>query len=675
MSFGYGVGDIMAVSRLALKVYTAYKDAPGDYRNIADEVKSLHIIINEAAQHFESTTTPSSNKQHILESCQNLLRDLDALMEKYKALAPANTSQSFRRIKFGTEDIPTLRARLISNTTLLSSFIQRLDITTIIIEYIMLILQGSCDSHEMRAQFKRLNLRHTSSKDSLISFAASINTKRVYREFVKDLFKNGVTAETIKIHGGEICNRFKPNNATTSSHIDVNTTVDQSRLPDTLSIQRLDIATNTIEYIMLISRCSHDSDVSLRHTSSSGSLGLCRTSPSDSSSFIERLDIATNTIEYVMLISRRSHESDGLDEMQAQLDNVLLRIRRTSSNDSLVSLVGSTKAYRWFCKELFENGLTAEIIKSKEREFRNIFKTANAITSSQIDVSTNANHSQLPEVTSPLPTISTKPHRNRTRFAWVRPLMDLLVGPLMLGAAEAGNTKRLISTLEYVRNINLLDDTGSTALHKAACGGYNDIVQLLLMKGASIQAINHFNDTSLHLAARNGHTSTVELLHSKGASIEAINHLGKTPLHLAAMNGHTSTVELLHSKGASIEATNHLGKTPLHLAAMNGYTSTVELLLAKGASIETMDQDNNTPLHLAARNGHSSTVELLLAKGASTKAVNKENNTPLHLAARYGNAITVELLLSKGASVEAVNKDNDTPKTYETVSGEAEVQS
>ena len=615
MSFGYGVGDIMAVSRLALKVYTAYKDAPGDYRNIADEVKSLHIIINEAAQHFESTTTPSSNKQHLLEGCQNVLRDLDALMEKYKALAPANTSQSFRRIKFGTEDIPTLRARLISNTTLLSSFIQRLDITTIIIEYIMLISQRSCDSHEMRAQFKRLNLRHTSSKDSLISFAASTNTKKVYREFVKDLFKNGVTAETIKIHGGEICNRFKPNNATTSSHIDVNTTVDQSRLPDTLPssfIERLDITTNTIEYIMLISRCSHDSDVSLRHTSPSGSLGLCRTSPSDSSSFIERLDIATNTIEYIMLISRRSHESDGLDEMQAQLDDVLLRIRRTSSNDSLVSLVGSTKAYRWFCKELFENGLTAEIIKSKEREFRNIFKPANAITSSQIDVSTNANHSQLPEAgnsTSPLPTISTKPNRNRTRFTWVRPLVDLLVGPLMLGAAEAGNTKRLISTLEYVRNINLLDDNGSTALHKAACGGYNDIVQLLLTKGASIQAINHLNDTSLHLAARNGHTSTVELLHSKGASIE------------------------------------------------------------------TMDQDNNTPLHLAARNGHSSTVELLLAKGASTKAVNKENNTPLHLAARYGNAITVELLLSKGASVEAVNKDNDTPKTYETVSGEAEVQS
>ena len=143
MSFGFGVGDIMAISGLALKVYTAYKDAPDDYRNIADEVKSLHIIIEEAAQHFKSTTLSDEKKQggkEVLEGCRNVLKDLDALIEKYNALASSNPIQVFRRIKLGTEDIVTLRARLTSNTTLLNSFIQRLDITiTIAIEYIMLI--------------------------------------------------------------------------------------------------------------------------------------------------------------------------------------------------------------------------------------------------------------------------------------------------------------------------------------------------------------------------------------------------------------------------------------------------------------------------------------------------------------------------------------------------------
>ena len=129
------MGDIMAISGLALKVYTAYKDAPDDYKNIADEVRSLHIIIEGAARHFESTTLSNKIQQggkEVLEGCQNVLKDLDTLIEKYNALAPANanTSQVFRRIKLGSEDIVTLRARLTSNTILLNSFIQRLDIAT-----------------------------------------------------------------------------------------------------------------------------------------------------------------------------------------------------------------------------------------------------------------------------------------------------------------------------------------------------------------------------------------------------------------------------------------------------------------------------------------------------------------------------------------------------------------
>jgi len=46
MSFGYGVGDILAISKLARDVYNVYKDALGDFRNISDEIKSLHIIVD-----------------------------------------------------------------------------------------------------------------------------------------------------------------------------------------------------------------------------------------------------------------------------------------------------------------------------------------------------------------------------------------------------------------------------------------------------------------------------------------------------------------------------------------------------------------------------------------------------------------------------------------------------
>ena len=53
----------------------------------------------------------------------------------------------------------------------------------------------------------------------------------------------------------------------------------------------------------------------------------------------------------------------------------------------------------------------------------------------------------------------------------------------MHGAVEEGNTRRLISTLEYIRNIDFKDDQNETALHKAARSGHARMVELLLRKG------------------------------------------------------------------------------------------------------------------------------------------------------------------------------------------------
>ena len=148
MSFGFGAGDIMAISKLASKVYTAYtayKDAPSDYKHVAEEVKSLQIIINTAAQHFESPALSDNNRQdgqEVLKGCQSILEDLNSLIDKYNSLAPnsTNKSQAFQRVMLGMEDIATLRARLISNTTLLSSFIRRFDTLLLFITlYIILI--------------------------------------------------------------------------------------------------------------------------------------------------------------------------------------------------------------------------------------------------------------------------------------------------------------------------------------------------------------------------------------------------------------------------------------------------------------------------------------------------------------------------------------------------------
>ena len=136
MNFGWGVGDILAISRLAVKVYTAYKDAPDDYRHISAEVESLQVIIHKAVRHYESSSLNKNSRQEgqkVLKSCQIVLEDLNALIEKYNVLASSNTNQVFKRVKFGTEDIAALRVRLISNTGLLNSFIQRFHTTLLLL--------------------------------------------------------------------------------------------------------------------------------------------------------------------------------------------------------------------------------------------------------------------------------------------------------------------------------------------------------------------------------------------------------------------------------------------------------------------------------------------------------------------------------------------------------------
>ena len=130
MSYGYGVGDFIAVSKLAWDVYNAYKDAPEDFRNISDEIKSLHIIVERNKVKFQDKTrTPDEQVQlrDILQGCTNVLEDLDKLHTKYMRLGSAqgSSSQVIDRIKWTQENIGELRARLTSNTTLLNAFIAR----------------------------------------------------------------------------------------------------------------------------------------------------------------------------------------------------------------------------------------------------------------------------------------------------------------------------------------------------------------------------------------------------------------------------------------------------------------------------------------------------------------------------------------------------------------------
>ncbi|MEH1854478.1 MAG: ankyrin repeat domain-containing protein [Nostoc sp.] len=143
---------------------------------------------------------------------------------------------------------------------------------------------------------------------------------------------------------------------------------------------------------------------------------------------------------------------------------------------------------------------------------------------------------------------------------------------------------------------------------------------------------------TLDIAVEQGNKQVVELLIAKGADVNARTNYGETPLHLAAEQGNKQVVELLIAKGADVNARtnywfwlNHNGETPLHLAAEQGNKQVVELLIAKGADVNAKNNDDMTPLHLAY---DLDVVKLLIAKGADANAKNNDDMTPAELQAQ-----------------------------------------
>jgi len=95
-----------------------------------------------------------------------------------------------------------------------------------------------------------------------------------------------------------------------------------------------------------------------------------------------------------------------------------------------------------------------------------------------------------------------------------------------------------------------LDQTGWTALHYAAYGGYIDICRFLLEHKADIDARSPNGTTPLMMAARQGNYDTVKLLLWEVAEPSVRNEAGATALSMAVRNKHDAVAALLRQAGA-----------------------------------------------------------------------------------------------------------------------------
>ena len=158
-------------------------------------------------------------------------------------------------------------------------------------------------------------------------------------------------------------------------------------------------------------------------------------------------------------------------------------------------------------------------------------------------------------------------------------------------------------------------------LSLACINGNAAMIELLLDAGADPDTVLAEGETALMTAARTGMVEAVELLLARGAHVDAAESWrGQTALMWAAAEGNAEVVAVLLAHGADVGAASRNGFTPLLFAAREGRIEVAELLLDAGASLdESLSIDSErTALGVEMKRASSEGLDaLLLAAGSA----------------------------------------------------------
>lgn len=184
-------------------------------------------------------------------------------------------------------------------------------------------------------------------------------------------------------------------------------------------------------------------------------------------------------------------------------------------------------------------------------------------------------------------------------------------------AAQLGKTEIAALLIERGASVNEPSATGS-ALHLAIGGGWDDLVQLLIDKGADPDQRDSFENTPLVRAVSAGKRDIAEILIKGGADLGA-STFGLTPLMFAASTGDVDTLRFLVKAGAKVNAVGkgqYGGRSALLAAIPDGHADVVRALIELKADVNQKGPDGKTPLAAAREAKQEEIVTILKAAGA-----------------------------------------------------------
>ncbi len=257
--------------------------------------------------------------------------------------------------------------------------------------------------------------------------------------------------------------------------------------------------------------------------------------------------------------------------------------------------------------------------------------------------------------------ILARDQESRDLIAERAPKMDATTQ--LFDAAAQGNLPvlgDLLTKKPYLVYFRLAD--GTTPLHVSALWGTLGAAQLLVKKGADVNARDSRGEAPLHetlarptgLFARRAKNMEAFLL-EKGASVGALDGNDTSPLARAVKAGEMELIAPLLAKNADVNTRDRGGITPIFaLMTKESDLKLVSLLIDKGASLNLRPTAGASLLSRAVQTRRKELVQLLLDKGADANTKDSENRTPLAaLIYNGGNDNTAEIaaiLLAKGAN-------------------------
>lgn len=235
-------------------------------------------------------------------------------------------------------------------------------------------------------------------------------------------------------------------------------------------------------------------------------------------------------------------------------------------------------------------------------------------------------------------------------------------------AAAGGHQEVIALLLERKPNVNSLDKDGSTALSIACKEGFQEIASALIAAGAYLNSQDRNGDTPLINAVKGGHRGICEALLKRHVDIDLQGKDKKTALYMAAEKGHPSIIKILLGANPDVELPTKDGETPLNRAVRNRNVEIVQMLLEKRAKVGALDRRGDTCLHIAMRARSKGIVEALLRNPKNSQLLyraNKAGETPYQLDALHQKTILGQVF---GARKLNTNEDSEGMLGYELYS-------